>query len=41
MQFALKLFELGYIDQKLEVSDIFESKFVKQIHHERSHYGNL
>jgi NitT/TauT family transport system substrate-binding protein len=41
MQFAEKLFELGYINQKLEVSDIFESKFVKQIHPERSHYGNL
>lgn len=40
MQFVEKLFELGYIDQKLEVSDIFESKFVKQIHPERSHYGN-
>ena len=41
MQFVEKLFELGYINQKLEVSDIFESKYVKQIHPEGSHYGNL
>jgi NitT/TauT family transport system substrate-binding protein len=41
MQFAEKLLELGYIDQRLKISDIFESKFVNQIHPEANHYNNL
>ena len=40
MQFVEKLFELGYIDKKLKISDIFESKYVDQIHPEASHYTN-
>ncbi|MFW9927979.1 MAG: ABC transporter substrate-binding protein, partial [Candidatus Thorarchaeota archaeon] len=40
MQFVNKLFELGYIDQKLKLSQIFELRFVEKIHPEESHYDN-
>ena len=40
MQFVKKLYELGYINQKIDANDIFETKFVEQVHPEENHYDD-
>ncbi len=39
MEFVNSLFKLGYIDHKLDHSDIFKFEFIKQVHPEKDHYS--
>ncbi|MFX1406156.1 MAG: ABC transporter substrate-binding protein [Promethearchaeota archaeon] len=41
MEFVNKLHELGYINENLEVDDIFYFNFVKEVHPEDDHYISL
>lgn len=38
MEFVNALYKLGYINQNLKINDIFNFKFVNQIHPEQEHY---
>ena len=41
MEFVQTLNDLGYIKKKLEINDIFEQKFIQEVHPEPEHYSNL
>ncbi|NHJ20957.1 MAG: ABC transporter substrate-binding protein [Candidatus Lokiarchaeota archaeon] len=41
MEFVKTLKDLGYIQKKLGINDIFEQKFVQKVHPEPEHYSKL
>jgi len=38
MEFVKTLYDLGYITRSLKIEEIFNFKFVNQIHPEQEHY---